>query len=48
MYEFIISIMTTLILTSTPIFIKYIMNNLINIIKYYTCLIKLTKLSLET
>ncbi|MEG2985768.1 MAG: hypothetical protein ACRCYC_13835 [Paraclostridium sp.] len=47
MYEFIINIMSTLILLAPPIFIKHLMNNLINTIKFYICLIQLTKLSLE-
>ncbi|WP_373599127.1 hypothetical protein [Paraclostridium bifermentans] len=47
MYEIIISIISTLILISPPIFIKYLTNNMMSIIKFYICMINLVKLELE-
>ena len=47
MYENVVIIISTLMMTATPIYIKYIIENLINIIKFYIGTIQLTKLYVE-
>lgn len=47
MYEFIVMTITTLILTSPTIFIKYIIKHMMSIIKFYICLEQIIKLQLE-
>lgn len=47
MYEFIVMTITTLILISPTIFIKYIINHMMSIIKFYICLEQIIKLQLE-
>ena len=47
MYENVVILISTLMMTATPIYIKYIIKNLINIIKFYIGTIQLTKLYVE-
>ncbi|MBC6002687.1 Uncharacterised protein [uncultured Clostridium sp.] len=47
MYEVIVNSISTLILLSPPMFIKYLINNMINIVKYYICMTHLVKLQLD-
>jgi hypothetical protein len=47
MYEVIVNLISTLILLSPPMFIKYLINNMINIVKFYLCMINLVKLQLD-
>ena len=47
MYENVVILISTLMMTATPIYIKYIIENLINIIKFYIVTIQLTKLYVE-
>lgn len=44
MYETIVAIISTLIMTSTPMYMKYIIENIVNIVKFYICTIEITKL----
>lgn len=47
MYESIVVLISTLIMTSSPMFIKYIIENIVNIVKFCICTIEITKLYIE-
>lgn len=47
MYELIVQLISTLILTSSPMFIKYTINNMVNIVKFYILTINIINLCNE-
>lgn len=47
MYENLVILISTLIMTVSPTYIRYIIENLINIVKFYICTIEITKLYAE-
>lgn len=47
MYENLVILISTLIMTVSPTYIRYIIENLINIVKFYICTIEITKLYTE-